>query len=160
MNRREFLQAGSGVVTGMLVLNARTAFGYEANSAVRHGLLGCGNRGSAVAESFARNSSARVVALADLFSDNLAHGRDHFNKLNASLGQTAIDSKLLFRGPHAFEQLASSKDVDLIQISTLPFFHVQHLEASVAAGKHVYCEKPVGIDVAQAKHALEIAKRV
>jgi predicted dehydrogenase len=144
----------------MLLLNPRTAFGYEANTAVRHGLLGCGNRGTAVAESFARNTSARVVALADLFSDNLAAGQDHFNKVNSSLGQSAIDSKLLIRGPHAFEQLAASKEVDLIQISTPPFFHVQHLEAAVAAGKHVYCEKPVGIDVTQAKQALEIAKRV
>ena len=160
MNRREFLQAGSGVVTGMLLLDARTALGYEANSAVRHGLLGCGNRGSAVAESFARNTSARVVALADLFADNLAAGLDHFNKVNASLGQSAIDSKLLFRGPHAFEQLAGAKDIDLIQISTPPFFHVHHLEAAVGAGKHVYCEMPVGIDVAQAKQALDIAKRV
>jgi predicted dehydrogenase len=144
----------------MLLLHPRAAFGYEANSAVRHGLLGCGNRGSEVAASFARNTSARVVALADLFADNLAAGRDRFDKLNASLGQAAIDSKMLFRGPRAFEQLAESKDVDLIQISTPPFFHVQHLEAAVAAGKHVYCEKPVGIDIAQAKQALEIAKRV
>ncbi|HWE84032.1 MAG TPA: Gfo/Idh/MocA family oxidoreductase [Terracidiphilus sp.] len=160
MNRREFLQAGSGVASGLLLLNARTAFGYEANSAVRHGLLGCGNRGSSVAESFARNTSARIVALADIFPDNLAAGQDRFNKVNASLGQAPIDSNLLFRGPHAFEQLANAKDVDLMQISTPPFFHVQHLEAGVAAGKHVYCEKPVGIDIAQAKHALEIAKRV
>jgi myo-inositol 2-dehydrogenase / D-chiro-inositol 1-dehydrogenase len=80
--------------------------------------------------------------------------------LNAGLGQPAIDSKLLFKGPHAYEQLAASSDVDLIQISTPPFFHVQHLETAVASGKHVYCEKPVGIDIAQAKHALEIAKRV
>src|ERR1700739_2633480 len=160
MNRRKFLQTGSGVVSGMLFLNPRAVFGYEANSAVRHGLLGCGNRGTGVASSFARNTSARIVALADLFSDNLAAGRDHFDKLNASLGQPAIDSKLLFKGPHAFEQLAASPDVDLIQISTPPFFHVPHLEAAVASGKHVYCEKPVGIDVAQARHALEIARRV
>jgi predicted dehydrogenase len=100
------------------------------------------------------------VAIADLFPDNLAAGRSRFDKINASLSRAAVDEKLLFHGPHAFEQLAASPDVDLIQISTPPFFHVQHLEAAVAAGKHVYCEKPVGIDVPQAKHALEIAKRV
>ena len=144
----------------MLLLKPRTVFGYEANSAVRHGLLGCGNRGSSVAESFARNTSARVVALADIFPDKLAAGQDRFNKINASLGQPPIDNQLLFHGPHAFEQLANSKDVDLIQISTPPYFHVQHLGAAVAAGKHVYCEKPVGVDIAQTKHALEIAKRV
>ncbi|MGA8741854.1 MAG: Gfo/Idh/MocA family oxidoreductase [Terracidiphilus sp.] len=160
MNRRKFLQTGSGMVSGMLVLNPRAVFGYEANSAVRHGLLGCGNRGTSVATSFAKNTSARVVALADLFADNLAAGQDHFNKLNASLGQPAVETKMLFKGPHAYEQLAASPDVDLIQISTPPFFHVQHLEAAVASGKHVYCEKPVGIDVAQTRQALEIAKRV
>ena len=87
MNRRQFLQTGSGVVSGMLLLNPRAAFGYEANSAVRHGLLGCGNRGTGVATSFAKNTSARIVALADLFTDNLAAGREHFDKLNAGLGQ-------------------------------------------------------------------------
>jgi len=144
----------------MLLLKSRTAFGYDANSAVRLGLLGCGNRGTSVATSFSQSTSAQVVALADLFADQLAAGRDHFDKLNASLGRQPIDSKLLFRGPHAFEQLAASHDVDLIQISTPPFFHVQHLETAVASGKHVYCEKPVGIDVHQAQQALEIAKKV
>lgn len=160
MNRRQFLQTGSEAVSGMLLLKANTALGYQANSAVRHGLLGCGNRGTSVATSFSQNTSAQVVALADLFADQLAAGHDHFNKVNADLGRRPIDSKLLFRGPHAFEQLAASPDVDLIQISTPPFFHVQHLEAAVASGKHVYCEKPVGIDIQQAKQALEIAKRV
>jgi predicted dehydrogenase len=160
MNRRQFVQTGSAVFSTMLLPKARTAFGYQANSAVRLGLLGCGNRGTSVATSFAQNTSAQVAALGDLFADNLAAGRDHFNKVNAALGHAAIDDKLLFRGPHAYEQLAQSKDVDLVQISTPPFFHVQHLEAAVAAGKHVYCEKPVGVDVAQAKHALEIAKLV
>jgi predicted dehydrogenase len=144
----------------MMLLKPRTAFGYQANSAVRHGLLGCGNRGTSVATSFSQNTAAQVVALADIFPDQLAAGHDHFNKVNADLGRAPIADKLLFHGPHAFEQLAASPDIDLIQISTPPFFHVQHLEAAVAAGKHVYCEKPMGIDVKQAKQALEIAKRV
>ncbi len=112
-----------------------------------------------MATSFAQNTTARIVALADIFPDNLAAGRDNFNQVNAKLGQPAIDPSLLFHGPHAFEELAHSKEIDMIQISTPPWFHVTHLEAAVAGGKHVYCEKPVGIDVVQAKRALEIAKR-
>jgi myo-inositol 2-dehydrogenase/D-chiro-inositol 1-dehydrogenase len=160
MNRRGFLKTGAAAASGLLLLKPLTAFGYQANSAVRHGLLGCGNRGTSVADSFSQNTSAQVVALADLFADQLAAGRSHFDQLNQKLGRAPIDSKLLFRGPNAFEQLAAAKDVDLIQISTPPFFHVQHLDAAVSAGKHVYCEKPVGIDIRQAGEALKIAQRV
>ena len=158
MNRREFLKTGTAC--GLLLVKPSTAFSYQANSAVRLGLLGCGNRGTTVATSFAHSTTARVVALADIFPDKLDLGRSHFDDLNTSLSCARIDEKLLFHGPHAFEQLVAAKDVDLIQISTPPFFHVQHLETAVASGKHVYCEKPVGVDVAQAKQALEIAKRV
>jgi len=159
MERREFLEAGMGAA-GLMLLDARAALGYEANSAVRHGLLGCGNRGTSVATSFAQNTTAQVVAVADLFGDQLAAGKKHFDELNATLGRAPIDEMMVFKGPHAFEELAAAQDVDLIQISTPPFFHVHHLEAAVASGKHVYVEKPVGIDVKQAKQALEIAKRV
>ena len=160
MNRRELIVKGSQALSGIMILKSSTAFGYQANSAVRIGLLGCGNRGTSVATSFSQNTAGQVVALADIFPDQLAAGKAHFDKVNAGLNRAAIDSKLLFRGPHAFEELAASHDVDSIQISTPPFFHVQHLAAAVDAGKHVYCEKPVGIDVRQAKQALEIAKRV
>jgi predicted dehydrogenase len=159
MDRRQFIQT-AGVASGLLLVKPSTAFGYQANSAVRHALLGCGNRGTGVATSFAQNTSAQIVALGDIFADKLAMGHEHFNKVNADLGKAAIDEKLLFRGPNAFEELAHSPDVDLIQISTPPFFHVQHLGAAVASGKHVYCEKPVGVDVKQTRQALEIAKRV
>ena len=160
MNRRQFLQNGTSAASGLLLLKPRTAFGYQANSAVRLGLLGCGSRGTAVATSFSKNTTAQVTALADLFPDQLAAGRGYFDQLNSSLGRQPTDSKLLFHGAHAFEQLAASNDIDLIQISTPPFFHVQHLEAAVASGKHVYCEKPVGVDVNQARQALQIAHRV
>jgi myo-inositol 2-dehydrogenase / D-chiro-inositol 1-dehydrogenase len=160
MNRREFVHGAAGAASGLLLVSPRSAFAYDANSAVRLGLLGCGSRGTHVAESFSQNTAAQVVALADIFPDQLDAGLTHFNALNASLGRAPVDAHLVFHGAHAFEQLAGSADVDLIQISTPPFFHVQHLGAAVAAGKHVYCEKPMGIDVAQARQALEIAKHV
>jgi predicted dehydrogenase len=159
MNRRHFLQV-AGAASGLLLVKPSTAFGYQANSAVRLGLLGCGSRGTSVATSFSQNTTAQVVALADLFADQLAAGHDHFNKVNTDLGRQLVSDKLLFRGPHAFEELAASHDVDLIQISTPPFFHVQHLSTAVASGKHVYCENPVGIDVRQARQAMVIARRV
>jgi len=66
---------------------------------------------------------------------------------------------LQFRGAHAYQELAASDQLDAIQISTPPFFHVEHLEAAVAGGKHVYCEKPVGIDLPQTRRALAVSKR-
>ena len=156
MKRRDFI---AGAASGILLLKSRTAFGSEANSAVRLGLLGCGSRGTTVATSFAKNTQARVVALADLFPDQLEAAKTHFDAVNGALGVPGIDAKLMFRGHRAFEELAASPEVDAVQISTPPWFHVQHLEAVVAAGKHAYCEKPMGVDVAQAKQALEIGKR-
>lgn len=157
MDRREFISGSAA--SGIMILSSRTAFSYEANSTVRIGLLGCGSRGTTVATSFAKNTPARIVALADLFPDQLAAAKTHFDQVNASLGVPAIDPSLMFRGSHAFEELAASKAVDSIQISTPPWFHVQHLDAAIAAGKHAYCEKPLGVDVAQTQHALEIGKR-
>ena len=158
MDRRDFVKTGAAA-SGLLLLQSKTAFGYEANSAIRLGLLGCGNRGTTVANSFAKNG-ARIVALGDIFADNLAKGKTHFDQLNAGLGQPAIEDRLMFRGHEAFQEMAHAKDVDMVLVATPPWFHVEHLEAAVDAGKHVYCEKPVGVDVAQAAKALEIAERV
>jgi len=158
LDRRQFLSTAAAA-SGLLILKPKTAFGYEANSAVRLGLLGCGSRGTAVATSFANNTSARIVALADIFPDQLDKGKAYFDKLNSSLGYAGPDPSLMFRGYKAYEELAASKGIDAVQISTPPWFHVQHLEAVVAAGKHAYCEKPVGVDIAQSSHALEIGKR-
>ena len=158
MDRRNFI-TGTAAASGLLLLKPKTAFGYQANSAVRLALLGCGNRGTSVATSFAKNTSARIVALADIFPDQLEKGKAHFDTLAGTLGYAGVDSKMMFRGYKAFEEVASSSGVDAVQISTPPWFHVQHLDAVVRAGKHAYCEKPMGVDVAQTKQALEIGKR-
>jgi predicted dehydrogenase len=66
---------------------------------------------------------------------------------------------MMFRGYNAYEEVASSDGVDAVLISTPCWFHVPHLHAVVRGGKHAYCEKPMGVDVAQAQQALEISKR-
>jgi len=72
---------------------------------------------------------------------------------------TDIEASQLFVGPNAYQQIAHSKEVDAIVIATPPYYHPQHLEAVVAAGKHVYLEKPVAVDVAGALRVVEIGKR-
>lgn len=158
MDRRRFVQGAAGAV-GLMFVKPETAFGYAANSRVRWGLLGCGNRGSAVATSFAKNAGVEITALADIFPDQLEKGRQRFDAINASLNLSPIDPKRLFHGPEAYKAIAECKEVDAVQISTPPFFHVEHLDAIVSAKKHAYCEKPVGVDIPQTRRALEIGKK-
>jgi len=149
IGRREFL--GTAAAAGLLIFKPGLVRGTAASSAVRLGILGCGGRGTAVGTGFIDNTETRVVALADLFSDQLAAARKYFDEHQAAKGYAAIDAAQLFHGPKAYEQIVNSKEVDAILITTPPYFHPHHLEAVVAAGKHVYCEKPVAVDVPGAK---------
>jgi predicted dehydrogenase len=154
MNRREFLGAST-----FTILAPHLVRGTAANSAVRVGLLGCGGRGTEDATSMVKNGGARVVAIADLFQDQLERGKAHFDKLAVENRYSAIDPRQVFRGLHAAEQIAASKEVDAVTIGTPPYFHPEHLGIVVAAGKHAYCEKPVAVDVAGAKRVLELGKK-
>ena len=52
VGRREFVGLAAAATAGITIMKPSTAFGAQANSAVRLGLLGCGGRGTAVTESF------------------------------------------------------------------------------------------------------------
>src|SRR5258708_25253099 len=158
VDRRKFL--GTAAMTaGMMFLKPELVRGTAANSAVRVGLLGCGGRGTEDATNLVDAGGARVVALGDLFQDQLDKARDTFNKMQQAKGYSALDESQLFLGPNAFQKMVASKELDAIVIATPPYYHPQHLEAAVAAGKHVYLEKPVAVDVQGAKKVVEIGKR-
>lgn len=156
IGRREFI--GAAAAAGFMIVQPQSVRGTEANSAVRVGLLGCGGRGTEDASNLI-DAGGRVTALADIFQDQLDKAKSHFDEIAKSKGQSAVDKRQMFRGPHAFEQIANSKEVDAIVIATPPYFHPQHLETVAASGKHVYCEKPVAVDVAGAKRVMEIGKK-
>ena len=157
-DRRRFLGT-TAAVAAALFIRPELVRGTRANSAIRVGLLGCGGRGTEDAENLLDTGGARVVALADLFQDQLDAARAHFDQVQQAKGYAALDAKQLFVGPHAFKQIAASQEVDALVVATPPYFHPQHLETAVAGGKHVYLEKPVAIDVPGAKRVIEIGKR-
>ena len=157
--RREFVGVAAAAA-GFTILKPSIVFGTQANSAVRLGLLGCGGRGTNVMGSFLQNTGAVVTAIGDIFQDNLEAGRKELDAVSAKLGKPAVDPAHLFKGPKAYEQLFASKDVDAVYIATPPYFHPMHLEAAIAAGKHVYLEKPVGVDVPGAKKVMALGEKV
>jgi myo-inositol 2-dehydrogenase/D-chiro-inositol 1-dehydrogenase len=157
-DRRAFLGA-AGAAASFMILDSRLVRGSQANSAVRVGLLGCGGRGTTDATSIALNGPARMVALADLFQDRLDTAKKHFDDIANQQHHAGVAASQMFQGPHAAEQIMHSTQVDAVVIATPPYFHPQHLAMAVAAGKHVYCEKPVGVDVPGALRAIETGKK-
>ena len=158
VGRRKFLGTAAAAAT-FLFIKPGLVRGTEANSSIRVGLLGCGGRGTGDATHLFQTGKARVVALADMFQDQLDKAKAHFDGLQQGQGYSGIDASQMFLGPDAFKQIAASKELDAIVIATPPYFHPSHLETVVAAGKHVYCEKPVAVDVPGAMKVIEIGKR-
>ena len=158
MDRRSFL--GSAAATaGFMILPSSLVRGTQANATLRVGLLGCGGRGTEDATNMLDTGGARIVALGDLFQDQLDAARSHFNQLLQAKNFPILDTAQLFVGTDAYQKIATSKEVDAIIIATPPYFHPQHLETVVAAGKHVYLEKPVAVDVPGALKVIDIGKR-
>jgi myo-inositol 2-dehydrogenase / D-chiro-inositol 1-dehydrogenase len=158
LDRRRFLGLAA-TTAGAMFIKPELVFGTAANSAIRVGLLGCGGRGTENAKTLIETGGARIAALADLFQDQLDTARARLDEIQQAKGFAILDTSQLFLGPKSYQQIAASKEVDAVIIATPPYFHPQHLEAAVAAGKHVYLEKPVAVDVPGALKVSELGKR-
>ncbi|MBV8245069.1 MAG: Gfo/Idh/MocA family oxidoreductase, partial [Candidatus Eremiobacteraeota bacterium] len=64
--------------------------------------------------------------------------------------------------PHAFdgiEAMLAGCELDVVSIATPPYAHHDGVLAALRAGKHVLCEKPFALNVAQAEAMVEAATR-
>ena len=147
MKRIVFIK-NSATVSAAMILKPGIVFGSRANSAIRVGIIGCGNRGTAVISSMSKHTNINISAMADLFEDKLKTITPVLNQLNAAKGFPAISPANTFQGSKAYSKLLALNDVDAVLISSPAYTHPTFLEAAVAAGKHVYCEKPVATDAA------------
>jgi myo-inositol 2-dehydrogenase/D-chiro-inositol 1-dehydrogenase len=156
VGRREFMKSSAAFTGGLLLVSPETAFGSSANSRLDVALLGCGGRGNAVAEDFVKNTNVQVAALGDLFQDQLDATEQRFNGLQKELGRSKVDKR--FVGPDAFQQVAATKG-DVVIIATPPYFHPQHLQAMLDAGRHIYLEKPVSTHVRGCMEVASLAEK-
>lgn len=56
-------------------------------------------------------------------------------------------------------QMAKNKDIDIVYVVTPNALHLDHALAAAAAGKHVFCEKPLEISVERCQKMLDACKR-
>ena len=143
--RRDFLKAAGA---GLLILKPETVFGTQANSTVEVGLIGCGGRGNWIGPFFPEYTGAKIVALADVVKTNLKETAAKFQ----------VDGARSYHGPDAAARLAASK-VDAVVIETPTYFHAEQARLAVEAGKHVYCAKPLAVDVPGCRSILASGQR-
>lgn len=76
--------------------------------------------------------------------------------------ETATEAARRFEVPHAFDNvermLLELPEIDVVCVSVRPVVQHQVVMAALHAGKHVYCEQPLGTTTAQAQEMFELAR--
>ncbi len=158
-SRRTFLHRAAGAVAGTGLVSGLSPWARVAHASgsdiIRIGLVGCGGRGSGAATQALRaEPNARLVAMADAFSDRLQKSLQSIQKQPDVARQIAVDKEHQFVGFDGYAQLIAS-DVDVVLLATPPHFRPMHLKACIDAGKHVFAEKPVAVDAPGVRSVLQ-----
>ncbi len=162
--RRDFLKAGAAGAVAIPSLTGGV-FAAQSQSAVRVGLVGCGGRGSGAIRDILKadakaNPEQRVVEVAafcDAFPDKAKSAFESLKKDKQFGAQVKATPDAVFGGLDGYKKLIES-GVDLVILATPPGFRPMHIEAVIAAGKHLFCEKPVAVDAAGALRVLKAAE--
>ena len=161
-DRRSFIStsakvaAASTIGASLITRPAMAGYHNSVNDTLKIGLVGCGGRGTgAVLNATGADSNTKVVALADAFMDRIDSCKKGLDSQIPEKMDVADDHK--FTGFDCYEKLCQS-EVDVVLLATPPHFRPAQLKAAVAAGKHVFCEKPVGVDVPGVQSVRETCK--
>ncbi|WP_145134076.1 inositol 2-dehydrogenase [Paenibacillus sp. Y412MC10] len=106
------------------------------------GVIGAGRIGRLHTENLLKHPQVKVKAIADLQID---HARAWANGLGIPL--LTQDA----------EQIISDPGIDAVFICTSTNTHIDMIERSAKAGKHIFCEKPISFDVRGTRLALQAA---
>lgn len=142
MDRRKFFQ--NTAVAALSTMSQRS-FGQASEPQIRTAMIGTGNRGGWVLKEIMQQPSVKVTALCDLKAA----------RLDAAATTAARDNPKTYTD---YKLLLESKDIDAVFIDTPCDLHVEMAIAALQAGKHVYCEKPLGITPESIARMLKVAR--
>jgi predicted dehydrogenase len=134
LTRREFVAA-----------SAATALSYAqvkgSNERLRIGVIGCGGQAMGHMRALVKmreSDNCDVLAVCDVFDKRAQQA--------AQLTGGKIVSD--------YRKLLEERDLDYVLIATPEHWHYQMTLDAIAAGKHIYCEKPMTQTVEQSKHVI------
>ncbi|MBM3838975.1 MAG: Gfo/Idh/MocA family oxidoreductase [Verrucomicrobia bacterium] len=136
LSRREFMAGTGAAGLSFTILKPELAFGAEANSKITWGLIGCGGRGTWIANLFQKHGGYNLVGVADYFQDRVDSVGEKFQ----------VPASRRYTGLSGYRRLLEQK-LDAIVIQTPPYFHPEQAAAAVDAGCHVYLAKPIAVDI-------------
>jgi len=162
ISRRAFMRksAVAGGASTFTIVKAQQVSG-TGKAMLKAGLIGVGGRGrQAVVDLLSGTQNVEVVALADVFEDqlekNLAWMKEGRNAPLAS--RVKVDAEHRFVGFESYKKLIAS-DIDIVMLCTPPGWRPIHFEAAIEARKHVFCEKPFGTDPVGVQRFMRAAKK-
>jgi predicted dehydrogenase len=150
-SRRDFLKttavAGAALAGGLLLEQNAHAGGSDT---IKVGLIGCGGRGTdAATNALSAAKGVTLHAIGDAFkfqADNCRNNLDNWIKGDGKGTGNSVDvENRVFDGLDAYKKVLDS-GVDYVILATPPGFRPLHIEATVAKGKTLFTEKPVGVD--------------
>ena len=131
---------------GAAVAAATAALPASQHHSLRLGMIGIGKRGGAHLERLAERSDLTIGAVCDI--DALARDK--------GLSAARSDKPKSFSD---YRELLRQTDVDAVVIATPCHLHAEMSALALDAGKHVFCEKPLGINAEQVDLVLKSARK-
>ncbi len=147
VNRRQFIRQ-AGTLASLTVLPVTAVRGYAANQKIKLGLIGCGGRGTWIADLFMKHGGFELTAVADYFQDKADEAGEKFK----------VPSDRRYTGLACYKRLLDSH-VDAVAVESPPYFHPEQAAAAVDAGVNVYLAKPIAVDVPGCKTVAESGQK-
>lgn len=152
-SRRGFLHGTAATAATASFLRAA-----DVSQEIKVGLVGCGGRGTgAAAQALQADDYAVLTAVADIDRERVDGCLEAVEKRHEGKNKVRVDRKNRFLGLDAYQSVIDS-GVDVVLLATPPGFRPMHLRACIEAGKHVFCEKPMAVDVPGVRSVLETVK--